>query len=145
MELPKGRVADIDAGKVRERALALFESGYNCAETFMTAFAVELGADTDVMRFATPMGAGIGGRRDLCGLVIGGAMVIGLVYGRTDPSDIENKQESYHRAAAYYRWFKTERKLKCAEIVTGRFAGHTEVCERLMEDAISKLTEILKG
>ena len=129
---------------VKERALVLFESGYNCAETFVVAFAGELGADEDIMRFVTPFGAGIGGRRDLCGMITGGALVIGLVYGRTDPADLERKTEVYRRSAKYYRWFKTERQLKCSEIVTGKFTGHTGACVSLMIDAIDKLAEILR-
>lgn len=130
--------------KVTERALVLFESGYNCAETLAVAFARELGADEDIMRFAAPFGAGIGGRRDLCGMITGGALVIGLVYGRTDPADMARKSDVYRRSAKYYRWFKTERQLKCSEIVTGRFTGHTGVCVALMTDAVDKLAEILR-
>jgi len=129
---------------VKERALVLFESGCNCAETLVAAFAGELGADEDIIRFATPFGAGIGGRRDLCGIITGGALVIGLVYGRTDTTDVERKTETYRRAAKYYRWFKTERQLKCSEIVTGKFTGHTGACVSLMTDAIDKLVEILR-
>ncbi len=130
--------------EIKKRALVMFESGYNCAETLVVAFAGELGADEDIMRFAAPFGAGIGGRRDLCGMITGGALVIGLVYGRTDPADLERKSEVYRRSAKYYRWFKTERQLKCSEIVTGKFTGHTEACVSLMTDAIDKLTEVLQ-
>ncbi len=129
---------------VKEQALVLFESGYNCAETLVAAFAGELGAAEDIIRFATPFGAGIGGRRDLCGMITGGALVIGLVYGRTGTADIEHKTEAYRRVAKYYRWFKTERQLKCSEIVTGKFTGHTGACVSLMTDAIDKLVEILR-
>ena len=106
-------------------------------------FAKELGAPADLMRLATPFGAGIGGRRDLCGMLTGGTMVIGLAYGRTDPTDLDRKAVVYKLAGQYYRWFKTERQVKCSEIVTGKFAGHTRVCETLPVDAVEKLTEVL--
>lgn len=137
-------VINLDVEVIRERALGLFAEGCNCAETFLMAFAPEFGWRSDVMMLATPLGAGIGGRRDLCGMVVSGAMVIGMAYGRTDSADFERKSDAMRRAGRFYRWFKTERQLKCSEIVTGRFTGHTDDCVCLMEDATAKLIEILK-
>ncbi len=132
-----------DTGHRQARALELFENGYNCAEVMLVTFARELGASEDLMCLATPFGAGIGGRRDLCGMLTGGAMVIGLAYGRTDPTDLDRKAVVYKLTGQYYRWFKTERQVKCSEIVTGKFTGHTGVCVTLLADAVEKLTEVL--
>jgi C_GCAxxG_C_C family probable redox protein len=135
--------AKIDRVRLRSRTLEMFESGYNCAEALVAAFAAELDASPEVMRLATPFGAGIGGRRDLCGIVTGGALIIGLVSGRTDPADSERKKLAYKQVADYYRWFKTEHKLRCSEIVQGRFSGHTDDCVALMDQAQAKLAEII--
>jgi C_GCAxxG_C_C family probable redox protein len=133
----------LDRDALRSRTLEMFAQGYNCAEALVAAFAAELDACPTVMRLATPFGAGIGGRRDLCGILTGGTLIIGLVSGRTEPSDSERKKLAYKQGADYYRWFKTEHKLRCSEIVTGKFTGHTADCVALMDQAQAKLAEIV--
>ena len=124
---------------------SLFEKGYNCAETMVYGAMSTLRGDTGLVKIATPFGAGIGGRRDLCGMLTGGVLVIGSVFGRTDPKDIDQKGLAYKKSAEYYRWFKQEKKkVRCSEIVEGKFTGHTGVCVSLMDEAKVKLFEILE-
>lgn len=134
-----------DENKLKEEILSGFSRGFNCAESIVVPFATALGFDGDMMKLATPFGAGIGGRRDLCGILTGGTMIIGLTHGRSDPDDVEQKTIAYKMAARYYRWFKKQGKVRCAEIVQGKFTGHTDECARLMEDAQAELLEIIRG
>lgn len=59
--------------------------------------------ESDVIpRIASAFGAGIGGRGEVCGAVVGGAMAIGLVHGRQEPWQPRDKpyalaQELCHR------------------------------------------------
>jgi C_GCAxxG_C_C family probable redox protein len=136
-------IANIDRGKLLADVLTRFEKGFNCAESIFVPFAEALGYDKDFMRVATPFGAGIGGRRDICGIITGGTMVIGLVCGRSDAKDADSKMRTYKAAARYYRWFKEQQKIHCSEIVTGRFAGHTQDCVELLDEAQAQLFEII--
>lgn len=135
----------IDKDRLNPETQGLFAKGYNCAEAMVFGFVTVLGGDTNLVKLATPFGAGIGGRRDLCGILTGGELIIGSLYGRTDPQDIEQKKLAYEKSAAYYRWFKQEKKkIHCSEIVPGKFAGHTEDCVQLMKEAQAKLAEIIE-
>ena len=144
MTIIRPSVANLDRERLRTTVLDNFEHGFNCAEAIFVAFAEHLNEDLSLMRIATPFGAGIGGRRDLCGILIGGAMVVGLLYGRTDPDDLGSKRVAYGMAAQYYRWFKVEKKqLHCSEIVPGKFTGHTANCVCLMDEAQAVLVDIV--
>ena len=146
METTKHSGRSLDEELLRADVRHNFSHGYNCAETIVAAFIEHLGEEPGIMRVATPFGAGIGGRRDLCGILTGGAIVIGLLYGRTDADDIEKKGIAYELAAEYYRWFKSEKKqLRCSEIVPGKFSGHTDTCVKLMDEAQARLISVIKA
>ncbi len=128
--------------KVSDKAMSCFDEGYNCAESMIAAFNDSYdNIDIDIA-LATPFGAGLGARRDLCGMLIAGTMLIGHLHGRIDPNDMERKTDSYKMAGAYYRWFK-ERfgAVMCRDIVPGKFTGHTEVCENILKEAATYLAE----
>ena len=135
----------IDKDRLNSETQGLFAKGYNCAEAMVFGLVTVLDGDTNLVKLATPFGAGIGGRRDLCGILTGGELIIGSLYGRTDPRDSDQKKLAYEKSAAYYRWFKQEKKkIHCNEIVTGKFSGHTEDCVQLMKEAQSRLAEIIE-
>lgn len=133
----------MDTETLSELAVGGFAKGYNCAESLIAAFNQYFDDDGVSIALATPFGAGFGARRDLCGILITGAMVIGHKHGRVDPADIDQKTEAYKLAGAYYRWFKEQfGGVMCRDIVTGKFTGHTEVCARIMRGASAYLAEV---
>ena len=128
--------------KVSIRAMSCFDEGYNCAESMIVAFNDSY-TEVDInIALATPFGAGLGARRDLCGMLVAGTMLIGHLHGRIDPRDMEQKTKSYKMAGTYYRWFK-ERfgAVMCRDIVPGKFTGHTEVCVGILRQASVYLAE----
>ncbi len=136
----------VDRSQLKSEVMGGFSAGRNCAESLVLPFAAALGQDSAmIMKMATPFGAGIGGRRDLCGMITGGTLIIGLAYGRTSPTDAEQKSLAYKKAADYYRWFKERQQVKCSEIVRGKFSGHTEDCVKLLAEAQAKLAEVIWG
>ncbi len=143
MEAIKLSEVNFDRDSLRSDLMSNFESGYNCAETIVAGFLSQLGADAGIMRLATPFGGGLGGRRDLCGLITGGSIIIGLLFGRDDPRDIDEKTVAYKLVGQYYRWFKTKKQILCSEIVPGRFTGHTRVCVDLLDGAHGELVDII--
>jgi C_GCAxxG_C_C family probable redox protein len=66
----------------------LMDSGHSCAEAIILSVGKEVIDDYDpsMCRLATGFRGGIGACRDeVCGAVSGGVMVIGALYGRSDP------------------------------------------------------------
>jgi len=73
-------------------AVARFRSGYNCAQSVLSAYGPLLGMDEDAcLRVACPFGAGMGRLQLTCGAVTGAMMVIGLKCGK-GPGDGEEKK-----------------------------------------------------
>ena len=93
--------------------------GYNCAECVSKAVMEALGVEKKcVPRVATPFGAGIGRMGQACGALTGGAMVIGLLYGRDDPEDLETKVDAYRKVQEFYSRFEKENgSVTCREMI----------------------------
>lgn len=78
-----------------EHATQLFNSGYNCAESVALALAEHLNVHSDALpRAATPFGGGISRNGMLCGALAGGCIVIGLLEGRHDASELRDPSYS---------------------------------------------------
>ena len=102
-------------------AKELFKSGYNCAQAVLCAFEDVTGLDRDVaLRLASSFGGGLARMREVCGAVSGAAMVLGLVYGSTDPTDHAAKKEHYHRVQEFARRFRElNGSIICRELLAG--------------------------
>ena len=79
-----------------EKAVALFESGYNCAQAVFVAFADVVGMDeAAALRLSSSFGGGVGRQREVCGAVSGMCMVAGALFGYDDVTDPKVKTEHY--------------------------------------------------
>lgn len=80
----------------KEKAIALFVNGANCAQAVLVAFADLCGMDEKTAyRLSAPFGGGLGRQREVCGAVSGMCMVLGLLYGYDDLTDGPAKAEHY--------------------------------------------------
>ncbi len=80
----------------RERAEALFLTGYNCAQSTAAAFAGDFGhGEADILKMTAGFGGGIGGLRETCGAISGMAFVAGIARGEYGPGDNETKTALY--------------------------------------------------
>lgn len=90
-----------------QQAMELHRSGYNCAQAVYLAFADRYPFDNDTAaRIAGPLGGGLGGQHEVCGAVSAMALVLGMVYGCSDPADKAAKAALYKRVqecSAQYR------------------------------------------
>jgi C_GCAxxG_C_C family probable redox protein len=78
------------------RAVTLFEQGYNCSQAVFMAYADMYGIDTDTAaRLATSFGGGMGRLREVCGAVSGMFLVLGLHYPFTDIQNKTSKTANY--------------------------------------------------
>ena len=66
-----------------KKAYALHHSGYNCAQAVLGAYVDLFDLDMDrAMTIAYGFGGGVGMTREICGTLTGGAMALGLKYGK---------------------------------------------------------------
>lgn len=82
----------------REKAMALFEEGYNCAQSVFLAFADLHGIDErTAAALSSSFGGGMGRLREVCGAVSGMFLTLGALYGYDNPKAQEEKAEAYAR------------------------------------------------
>ncbi len=104
-----------------DRALALFEQGYNCAQATCGAFTGDFGLDFDfVTRMAAGLGAGRGGMRETCGAVSAMAIIAGLAAASYPPDDLVAKRALYGRIREMEREFlRLHGSTICRELLEG--------------------------
>ena len=87
----------------REKAAALFQEGYNCAQAVFAAYAEDYGFTREqALRLAASFGGGIGRMRETCGAFSGAAMVLGLETGTVTGSDAAGKQRKSCESVVHY-------------------------------------------
>ncbi|MFU0832399.1 MAG: C_GCAxxG_C_C family protein [Oscillospiraceae bacterium] len=103
----------------RERAMQLFEQGYNCSQSVFAAFSEELGLDVQTaLKLASSFGGGMGRLREVCGAVTGMFMAVGLKYGYTGPNAMPEKTKHYERIQALAKRFEKENgSIICRELL----------------------------
>ena len=105
-----------------EKAKSLFQSGYNCCQAVLCAYADELGLDeTTALKIASSFGGGMGRLREVCGAVSGMFMVCGLRDGYTNIDGVnahEEKMSHYERIQELARKFINENgSIICRELL----------------------------
>lgn len=104
-----------------QKAEQLFTQGYNCAQAIACAFCDITGLSEALSaRLASSFGGGLGRMREVCGAVSGAAMVLGVVYGCSDPEDREAKKAHYALVQDFARRFKEQNgSIICRELLAG--------------------------
>ncbi|MGI6496784.1 MAG: C-GCAxxG-C-C family protein [Kiritimatiellia bacterium] len=97
-----------------DRAVRLFRSGFNCAQSVFCAFAEEFGMDFETARkVSSGLGGGIGRMRETCGTVTGAALVLGMRHG-------PDKADVYPGVQEFYAAFRAETgSVVCRELLAG--------------------------
>ncbi|MBN2038930.1 MAG: C_GCAxxG_C_C family protein [Spirochaetes bacterium] len=84
-----------------------FTSGYNCAQSVLYAFCDHFNLDKDTaLKIACGFGAGMGRTQSNCGAVVGGIMVLNLIYGRGENDDREVMMDNYEKVRELLELFK---------------------------------------
>lgn len=79
-----------------EKAKQLFESGSNCAQAVVGAYADLFNMKfEDAMRASEFLGGGLGRLRRTCGAVSGMCMIASLKLSHGNPSDVDTRAEVY--------------------------------------------------
>jgi C_GCAxxG_C_C family probable redox protein len=102
-----------------ETASTRFNEGYNCAQSVLSSFSIQLGLPFETScRIAAPFGGGIGRLGEVCGAVTGAMLVLGLQFGNTSPADNKAKEKSYRVASKFAELFRNRHKtILCRELI----------------------------
>ena len=138
-----------------EKAFALHEKGYNCAQAVIGAYADVIGIGEQE---AYSIGAGFGGGAgtgELCGAVSGAVMVLGLL----TPVDMDDPVASKKRTTALSKEFQKRfvekfRHLRCHDLLKNKFVpddttpgakamGLTGHCDIMIVTAVEIVEEML--
>jgi C_GCAxxG_C_C family probable redox protein len=87
----------------------------------------------DVIKASTPLGAGLGFTKEMCGCLTGGVLALGLKFGRSDLS--KSRRPSWSRGARLVERFKERYGTTCCAEMTKGFDdfSSTERIQRCVE------------
>ncbi|MCX5811128.1 MAG: C-GCAxxG-C-C family protein [Proteobacteria bacterium] len=111
----------MDALVLRHKAEVLYRSGqFLCSEAILYTFNEALGnpLPREAVRLASgfPVGMGaIGVGGCTCGALAAGIMVLGMVYGRSNPGD--EAPLVLGKAQELHDWFKSEKRSTCCRVL----------------------------
>lgn len=87
-----------------DKAYEAFFKGYNCSQCVALAFAAEMGlTEEQALKMASGFGGGFGRMREVCGAFSGITLVLGALYGNTDPTQ---KTQTYTEIQALAKQYK---------------------------------------
>lgn len=141
----------MDVLALRRKAEDLYRSGqFLCSEAIFYAFNEALGnpLPQEAVRLASgfPVGmgaVGIGGCT--CGALAGGVMVLGMVYGRSNPGD--EAPLVLEKARELHDWFKSEKRSTCCRVlIHGLQFGsrdHVDQCVSFTGDVAERLAHMI--
>ena len=97
-----------------DKAVALFATGLNCAQSVYCAFAEDFGMDAETAaKVSSGLGGGVGRLREVCGAVTGATLVLGMKYG-------PDKTAVYEKVQEFAAIFKQEMgTIICRELLEG--------------------------
>ena len=138
-----------------QQAAELFAGGFNCAQSVFAVFSEDYGLPREL---ALKISGGLGGGvrcGEICGAVTGGALVIGLNCGQTEPGDLQAKEFCGKETAEFVRRFREKngghicRELLGIDISVGDNRAKAKemglfgtVCTKAIESAIEILEDM---
>lgn len=102
-----------------ERAMALFQEGYNCCQAVMGAFCREFGIDFETgMRLTAGLGGGMGRLREVCGTCSAMFILAGLRYGSATDKDVQTRAVTYRAVQELAAKFREQNgSIVCHELL----------------------------
>ena len=118
-----------------KKAYDLHHMGYNCAQAVLGAYVDLFDLEMDqAMTIAYGFGGGVGMTREICGTLTGGAMALGLKYGKGE-ADVKQKEfEASHGSVI------------CGELLGIRKTDkevNRATCDDLIEEVVRLLEKYL--
>lgn len=137
-----------DPKSLRKEAEELYNTGnFYCSEVV-----VKIIRDTfcpkvpdAIIAAASGFPVGMGGGGCTCGAVAGGVMALGLVFGRTEPSEKVKSAECMKFARELHDRFKKSNKAVCCRVLTNRMLADSEEHVKQCAELTGEVVEIVSG
>lgn len=101
-----------------EKAYEAFFKGYNCSQSVVLAFALEMGlTEKQALQMAAGFGGGFGRMREVCGAFSGLTLVLGALYGSDDPAQKSQLYTEVQALAEQYRQRNGGGSIICRELL----------------------------
>jgi C_GCAxxG_C_C family probable redox protein len=99
-----------------EAAVNCFSQHFNCSQALFSTFAPQFGMDeATALKLASPFGAGIARRGEVCGAVSGALLTLGLARGADTPA---GKEEIYRLSQEFMHRFEEKHgTILCRELI----------------------------
>jgi C_GCAxxG_C_C family probable redox protein len=96
--------------KTARKAIKLFDSGFNCAESVLLALSEQFHQEFPIIpRIATGFGAGVGRSGQICGALSGAVMAVGLLRGcDKGEEEREKRNATYESVRQMVKAFEKE-------------------------------------
>jgi C_GCAxxG_C_C family probable redox protein len=93
-----------------------FAQGFNCSQAIFSAFASSVGiTDESALKISSPFGGGFARQGQVCGVLTGALMILGLQHGNINP---EGKEHTYKIAEEFLFKFKERHGvILCRELI----------------------------
>ena len=142
-----------------EKALELYDSGYNCAQSVLLALfeEIEPGKKNELVpKIAAGLGGGMGRCGSACGAMTSTILAVGIKYGSNEPNP-EKQAKVYANTSKLFKQFEQQHGtvfcrdlIKCdlckpEEVAKARKEKiFNKVCRNLIRDAINNFLELEK-
>jgi C_GCAxxG_C_C family probable redox protein len=139
-----------------ERAVACFDTKFNCCQSIISTYGPKFGLDRDsCLKIAEVFGGGMASSGNVCGVVTGAFMVIGLNSGRTRDDDEQAKEIPAKNAEEFIKKFKERNgSTLCKALINydlsipenrigAKEKGVFDNCGELVRDAAEILEELI--
>jgi len=102
-----------------EQAVSVFKQGFSCSQAILSVYGAGLGVDPEpLLKISSGFGAGMGRMGEVCGVLTGAFMVIGLNYGRSRLEDNAGKEKTQQMIQEMVKRFKARnRAILCRELL----------------------------
>lgn len=140
-----------------QKAVELFEQGFNCAQAVLGAFGEQIGLSAEqALKISSAFGGGVGRQREICGALSGMLMAFSMLYGYDD-AKTGDKAKLYEQTRALCDEFKKQNgSILCREILKNAEVGGTpeprtkqyyeeRPCTRCVRTAAEILEEYIKN
>ena len=134
-----------------------FEKGFNCSQAVLSVYCEQFGLDRNTaLRLSAAFGGGVNKNGEICGVVSGAIMFIGLKYGRIIADDQDAIEKTEKQTNKFITEFKKRNKfLKCKDLLGYDFSVESEkefiktndltkeLCPKFVKDAVEIFEEII--
>lgn len=114
--------------------------GFSCAGSILSASLRFLGQSEEISHVASSFGGGIG-RSDLCGLLTGGHMAIGVSAGMIHKEVRERQKYSREMSNKFWEWWESLAPIHCREL---RPKYDKDGYSRMIQRVALKVEELIK-